>query len=297
MPSNHLILCHPLLLPSIFPNIRVFSSESVLCIKWPEYWSFSFSISPSNEYSSMISLKQNQTKNLFIDFQVVMPRPHGLVGAACLQGKLGWGAGLLSWLHPDFRESTTWGAWGHTPVLSLVQISGRRFQVYLCYGQDEGNVTKVSAVTISFATYSTLCPFGVTFLDMYPVAPCIFLLVKNIIQSTGNWEEFVHESLYTISICMNTAFMCVSIYPLEKNPPIIYKWLLDTYGASLVAQLVRNPPAMREKTWVWSLGWEDPLEQGMAVHSSVLAWRIAIDRGAWRPTGRGIAKSQIRLSD
>ena len=51
MPSNHLILCHSLLLPSIFPGIRVFSKESVLRIKWPEYWSFSFSIRPSSEYS------------------------------------------------------------------------------------------------------------------------------------------------------------------------------------------------------------------------------------------------------
>ena len=58
MPSNHLILCHPpLLLLSIFPSIRVFSSESVLCIKWPKYWSFSFSISPSNEYSGLISFR------------------------------------------------------------------------------------------------------------------------------------------------------------------------------------------------------------------------------------------------
>ena len=57
MPSNHLILCRPLLLlPSIFPSIRVFSSESVLHIRWPKYWSFSFNISPSNEYSGMISL-------------------------------------------------------------------------------------------------------------------------------------------------------------------------------------------------------------------------------------------------
>ena len=56
MPSNHLILCHPLLLlPSIFPSIRVFSDESVLHIRWPKYWSFSFSISPSNEYSGLIS--------------------------------------------------------------------------------------------------------------------------------------------------------------------------------------------------------------------------------------------------
>ena len=55
MPSNHLILCHPLLLmPSIFPTIRVFSYESVLPIRWPKYWSFSFNISPSNEYSGLI---------------------------------------------------------------------------------------------------------------------------------------------------------------------------------------------------------------------------------------------------
>ena len=60
MPSKHLILCHPLLLlPSIFPSIRVFSSESVLRIRWPKYWSFSFSISPSNEYSVMISFRMH----------------------------------------------------------------------------------------------------------------------------------------------------------------------------------------------------------------------------------------------
>ena len=58
MPSNHLILCHPLLLlPIIFPSIRVFSSESALCIRWPRYWSFSISISPSNEYSGLISFR------------------------------------------------------------------------------------------------------------------------------------------------------------------------------------------------------------------------------------------------
>ena len=58
MPSNYLLLCHPLLLsPSIFPSIWVFSSESGLCIRWPKYWSFSFSISPSNEYSGLISFR------------------------------------------------------------------------------------------------------------------------------------------------------------------------------------------------------------------------------------------------
>ena len=60
MPSNHLILCHPLLLlPSIFPSIRVFSSESDLRVRWPKYWSFHFSISPSNEYSGLISFRMD----------------------------------------------------------------------------------------------------------------------------------------------------------------------------------------------------------------------------------------------
>ena len=60
MPSNHLILCHPLLLlPSIFPSIRVFSNESALCIRWPKYWSFSFQISPTNEHPRLISFRMD----------------------------------------------------------------------------------------------------------------------------------------------------------------------------------------------------------------------------------------------
>jgi len=59
MPSNHLILCDPLLLPSVFPSITVFSNESALRIRWPKYWSFSFSISPSNEYSGLISFRMD----------------------------------------------------------------------------------------------------------------------------------------------------------------------------------------------------------------------------------------------
>ena len=60
MPSNHLILCRPLLLlPSIFPSIRILSNESVLCIRWPKYWSFSFSISPSNEYLGLVSFRMD----------------------------------------------------------------------------------------------------------------------------------------------------------------------------------------------------------------------------------------------
>ena len=75
MQSNHLILCHPILLPpSIFPSIRVFSNESVLCIRWPKYWSFSFSISPSNEYSGLISFRMD-----WLDLLAVQGTLHSLL--------------------------------------------------------------------------------------------------------------------------------------------------------------------------------------------------------------------------
>ena len=76
MPSNHVILCHPLLLlPSIFPSIRVFSHESILHIRWPKYWSFSFSICPSNEYSGLIYI---QIVSSCLDCQSVMLYRHPL---------------------------------------------------------------------------------------------------------------------------------------------------------------------------------------------------------------------------
>ena len=92
---------------------------------------------------------------------------------------------------------------------------------------------------------------------------------------------------------------------MVKNPPAIQETLVQFLGqevpleqgplqyfwTSLVAQMVKNLPAMRE-TWVQSLGWEDPLEESMATHSSILAWRIPMDRGAWWATVPGVAKSQ-----
>ena len=63
-----------------------------------------------------------------------------------------------------------------------------------------------------------------------------------------------------------------------------------------MAQMIKNPPAIQE-TWVQPLGWEDPLEEGMATHSSILAWRILMDRGAWRAAVHGITKSGTQLSD
>ena len=86
MPSNHLILCRPLLLPpSIFPSIRVFSNESVLCIRWPKYWSFSFSISPSNEYAGLISFRMDWLDLLVVQGTLKSLLQHHSAKASILQ--------------------------------------------------------------------------------------------------------------------------------------------------------------------------------------------------------------------
>jgi len=86
MPSNHLILCHPLLLlPSIFPSIRVFSNESALCIRWPKYWSFSFNISPSNEHPGLISFRMDWLDLLAVQGTVKSLLQHHSSKASILQ--------------------------------------------------------------------------------------------------------------------------------------------------------------------------------------------------------------------
>ena len=86
MPSNPLILCCPLLLqPSIFPSIRVFSNESVLCIKWPKYWSFRFSISPSNEHPGLISFRMDWLDLLAVQGTLKSPLQHHSSKASILQ--------------------------------------------------------------------------------------------------------------------------------------------------------------------------------------------------------------------
>ena len=86
MPSNHLILCNPfLLLPSIFPSIRVFSNGSALCIRWSKYWSFSFSLSPSNEYSGLISFRIDSLELLAVQGTLKTPLQHHGSKASVLQ--------------------------------------------------------------------------------------------------------------------------------------------------------------------------------------------------------------------
>ena len=90
-----------------------------------------------------------------------------------------------------------------------------------------------------------------------------------------NGKQERKNSTSSILACMLSHFSCV--------------WHFVTLWASLVAQMAKNPPALRE-TWVRSLDWEDPLEEGMATHSSIFAWRIPMDRGVWRATVHGVSK-------
>ena len=121
MPSSHLILCHPLLLlPSIFPSIRVFSNESALCIRWPKYWSFSFSISPSNEYSGLISFRMDLLDLLAVQGTLVsLPQHHG-PKASILQCSAFF---IIQLSHPYMTTGRTLAFTRHTfvgKVLSLL---------------------------------------------------------------------------------------------------------------------------------------------------------------------------------
>ena len=166
MPSNHLILCHPfLLLPSIFPSIRVFSNESVLCIRWPKYWSLSFNISPSNEYSGLISFRMD-----WLDFLAIQ-------GTLCQKKK------KKKKRKKNINPIVPWPA----SEMGLVNLN------WIC------NINSI---------------------------------------------EWLHGvSVFRVNLLLLPSFFC------------------------------------------------EPLEEGMATNSSILAWRISMDRGAWRATVHGVAKS------
>ena len=105
MPSNHLILCRPLfLLPSFFPSIRVFSSESVLCIRWPKYWSFSFSISPSNGYLGLISFRMDWLELLAVQGTLKSLLQHHSSKASILQHSAFFYSPTLTSIHDYWKN-------------------------------------------------------------------------------------------------------------------------------------------------------------------------------------------------
>ena len=122
MPSNHLILCHPfLLLPSIFPSIRVFSNELALRIRWPKYWSFSFSISPSNEYSGLISFRMDWLDLLAVQGTLKSLLQHHSSKASILQHSAFF---MVQLSHPHKTNRTTiiLNTWTFVQVLFLSTV-------------------------------------------------------------------------------------------------------------------------------------------------------------------------------
>ena len=120
MSSNHLILCHPLLLPpSTFPSIRVFSNESVLCIRWPKYWSFSFSIRPSNEYSGLVSFRMDLLDLLAVQGTLKSLLQHHSSKAPILQCPVFF---VVQLLHPYMSTGKTIALTRQTFVNKLMSL-------------------------------------------------------------------------------------------------------------------------------------------------------------------------------
>ena len=167
MPSNHLILCRPLLLlPSIFPSIRVFSNESALRMRWPKYWSFSFNISPSNEHSGLISFRmdwldllgdpvQGTLKNLLQHhrskasilrhsafFIVQLSHPYMIIGKTIALTRWIFVGKVMSLL---FNMLSRRRQWQPTPVLLPGKSHGQRSLVgYSPWGREELDTTEVT---------------------------------------------------------------------------------------------------------------------------------------------------------
>ena len=137
MPSNHLTLCRPLLLlPSIFPSIRVFSNESFLCIRWPKYWSFSFSISPSNEHSGLISFRMDWLDLLAVQGTLKSVLQHHSSKASILQRSASF---MVQLSHPYMTT-------GKTIALSR-QTFVQRWLERLCHNTENHSQPSVDART------------------------------------------------------------------------------------------------------------------------------------------------------
>ena len=135
MPFNHLILHRPLLLPpSILPSIRVFSNESVLRIRWPKYWGFSFSISPSNEYSGLISFRMDWLDLLAVQVTLKSLPQHHSSKASILQCSAFF---IVQLSHPYWRRN-----WQSTPVLLSGKSRWRSMVGYSPWGRKESDTTE-----------------------------------------------------------------------------------------------------------------------------------------------------------
>ena len=206
------ILCHPLLLlPPIPPSIRVFSNKSALHMRWPKYWNFSFSISPSNEHPGLISF--------WMDW----------LNLLAVQGTL----------RSLFQHHSSKASIFRCSAFFIVQLS----HPYITTGKTIALTRRTFVGKVMSLLFNMLSRLVITFL------PRSKHLLISWLQSP-QFKSFNSSALR-----------------------FLYSPTLTSIQASLVAQLVKNLPAMWE-IWIPSLGWEDHLEKGTATHSSILVWRI-----------------------
>ena len=262
MPSNHLILCCPLLLlPSIFPRIRVFSNKSALHIWWPKYCSFSFSISPSSEYSRLISFRMD-----WFDLLAVPGTLKSLLQHHSLKASILWRSAffVVQLAHPYLTTRKT-------IALNIQNMTSLPWQMEIH--------PKVSWV---YSTHSC----NLTPIQHVPIdTSCISLLQ---VQSLKCWYQdcvSLSSSLYYsfLFISFSSDWSLLLVTRWMQHPKLIFIALRKHHGMALT---VKNLPAMQE-TQARSLGWEDPLEKGMATHPSIIAWI----GGAWQATVHGVAES------
>ena len=168
IPSNHLILCHPLLLPSVFPSIRVFSNEPALCISWPKHWSFSFSIRPSCEYSGLISFRMDwldllavqgalrsllQPHFVLVCLTVCLFRTYSLI--CCVNKWVGpWHHMIWVHYHTSVLFSSVWDLVSlySAPERSLAPMLGKEKSWVLGTSPDEGGKKGISSCAILLST-------------------------------------------------------------------------------------------------------------------------------------------------
>ena len=235
MPSNHLILCHPLLLsPSIFPSIRVFSNESILRIGWPKYWSFSSNISPSNEYSGLISFMMDWLYHLAVQGTL-----KSLLQQHSSKASIIWHSAffMVQLLHPYMTT-------GKTIALSRQTFVGKVMSLLF---------NMLSRLVIAFIPRNKC--LSISWLQL----PSAVIL----------------EPKKRKSVTGSTVFPSICHEVVGQDAMIFVFWMLSFKPAFLLSSFTfGKASAYNAETWVRSLGWEDPLEKEMATHSSILAWRI-----------------------
>ena len=241
MPTNHLILYHPvLLLPSIFPSIRVFSNESVLCMKWPKYWSFSFSISPSNEYSGLICFRTD-----WLDLLAVQGTLKHLLQHHSSKASILWPKGRREFLFKFF--------------LSCLEnrdfISHHETSLLLNGPRAKYRVRLKTAFQFSLLVYKWRSRTQRIFFWLG------ILKAKCCLKSIICFEE---------PLCSD--FICNWILLVTDHCDLFYPeaWHRKSFSGGSVS---KNPPATQE-TQARSPAQEDLLEKEMATHSSVLVLEI-----------------------